>query len=281
MAFDFRTPNRGYLLPSQGNKMRSEDLPRLITSFWMVDEDIAQIFAAMVNFAAKVHGHDMAEINGLVSALAGKASLIHSHSIGSLTGVDFSGASNGQFIKYNGNIFIPASNQAADIANGTTIGRGLLTAVNAATARDLILPDGSLAFAKLAAAALAAAADLREANAGKLLTPDAALAAMDWVQLADAATIAVDHAAGVNRYVTVAGNRVFGAPTNAKPGWPWNVRIKQDATGSRIPTWSAAFDFGDFGIPVLSTPAGAEDLLAFICIGSGKFAFMGMRRRVD
>jgi hypothetical protein len=281
MAYDFRTPNREYLLPSQGNKMRSEDLPRLITSLWLIDADIAQIFGAMVNFAAKDHGHDMVEINGLVSALAGKAASIHSHSIGSLTGVDFTGAATGQFIKYNGNLFIPASIQASDIANGTTIGRGLITAANAAAARDLVVPDGALAFVKLAAAALAAAVDMREANAGKLLTPDAVLAAMDWVQLTDAATIAVDHAAGVNRYVTVAGNRVFGAPTNAKPGWPLNVRLKQDAIGNRVPTWSAAFDFGDFGIPVLSTPANAEDLLAFFCVGAGKFAFMGMRRRID
>ncbi|WP_336801811.1 hypothetical protein [Kaistia sp. MMO-174] len=278
---DIRTDNREYLLPNAANRMKSEDVPRLIASLQMIDADIAAIITGMVGFAPKDHQHAIADIIGLASALSGKADYIHTHSIGSLGGVDFSSAASGQFIKYNGNLWIPASIVAADISNATTIGRAILLAANAAVARDLVVPDGTLAFAKIAAAALAAAADIREANAGKLLTPDVVLAAMSWVPLDDAATIAINHAAGVNRAVTIAGNRLFGAPTNAKPGFPWNVRIKQDTTGSRIPTWSADFDFGDFGTPVLSTPAGAEDLLAFVCIASGKFAFMGMRRRVD
>lgn len=139
---DNRTANRDYLLPNPLNKMRSEDVPRLIAALAAIDADVAALFVALVGKAASVHTHEMSEILGLVSALAGKSPLIHNHSIGSLTGVDFSGAANGQFVKYNGNIFIPASIQAADIANGTTIGRGLLTAANAAAARDLIILDG-------------------------------------------------------------------------------------------------------------------------------------------
>lgn len=278
---DLRTVNRDYLLPNAANLMKSDDLPRLITSLQMIDADIAAIITGMVGLAPKDHQHVIADIIGLASALSGKADYVHTHSIASLGGVDFSSAATGQFVKYNGNLWIPASIVAADISNATTIGRALLLAANAAAARDLVVPDGTLAFVKIAAAALAAAADIREANTGKLLAPDVVLAAMSWVTLADAATIAVDHAAGCNRAVTIAGNRVFGAPTNAKPGFPWNVRIKQDATGSRVPTWAADFDFGDAGVPALSTPAGAEDLLTFTCIASGKYAYLGIRRRID
>ena len=43
--------------------------------------------------------------------------------------------------------------------------------------------------------------------------------------MADAATIAVNHAAGCNKYVTLGGNRVIGAPSAGKPGWPLNIAI--------------------------------------------------------
>jgi len=280
-VIDNRTPNRDYLLPNIGNLMRSQEVPRFIETFMRIDEDMAVVMSSLLGKAPADHEHALAEIIGLADALAGKAAFVHSHNIGNLGGVDYTGAASGQFSKFNGSLWIPANIVAADISNASTIGRAILMAATVAAARDLIVPDGALAFAKVAAVALAAAADIREANAGKLLTPDAVLSAMSWVPLSDASTISIDHAAGVNRSVTIAGNRVFGAPSGAKPGWPWNVLIKQDATGARVPTWSADFDFGDFGTPTLSVAPGAQDLLAFICVGSGKFAFMGMRRRVD
>jgi hypothetical protein len=157
---------------------------------------------------------------------------------------------------------VPTSRQV--IAGGLATGGGALTA------------NVTITVPK------AAAADLRGGtNDTKAITPLTVADAMAWVALADASSIAIDHVAGVNRYVTLAGTRAVASPTNAKPGWPLNVRVKQDSTGGRSLTWDAAFDFGDGGAPVLSTPAGAEDLVSFMCLGTGKFAYLGIRRGVD
>lgn len=127
----------------------------------------------------------------------------------------------------------------------------------------------------------ATTAEFRAATGDKYPDGAVALAAMDWATLTDAATIAVDHAGGVNRKVTLGGNRAFGAPSNGKVGWPLNIWVVQDATGSRIPTWNSAYDFGDYGTPTGSTGANQADLYSFVCLSSGKFAFLGVRLRVD
>lgn len=117
MAIDNRTANLGYLKPHPDNKMKSEDLPRLVTTLDMIDEDMATVIAEILGKAPADHEHEMGAIIGLLDALAGKAALIHNHSIGGLQGVDFSGAATNQFAKFNGSLWIPAFIQAADLAN--------------------------------------------------------------------------------------------------------------------------------------------------------------------
>ncbi|WP_223478752.1 hypothetical protein [Oricola indica] len=143
------------------------------------------------------------------------------------------------------------------------------------------LDDGAVTFAKVAAAAKADAAAVRAGTASKLVTAEATLAALDWVTIIDAATLAIDHKAGINRKVTLGGDRVVGAPTNAIPGAPLNIWIVQDGTGNRQPTWAAAYDFGDATPPILSAGAGQADVVMFMCLAAGKFAYMGIRKRVD
>lgn len=135
--------------------------------------------------------------------------------------------------------------------------------------------------AKIPTSAIATAAEVRAGTAGKVVTADANKSALAWVALADAATIAVSHTGGINRNVTIAGNRTMGSPTGEMPGMPLNIRIKQDATGGRTMAWAAAYDFGDFGVPVLSSGANQEDLLTFLCLAAGKYAFLGIRKRTD
>ena len=204
---DLRTANRDYLLPNAANLMKSEDLPRIITSLQMIDEDIAQILVAMVGFAARDHTHEMADIVGLVAALAGKAASTHTHGIGTLSGVDLSSAANGQFMKFNGSIWIPATLATADLANKiitnaklrdsdalTVIGRAAASigspADISATANDRLLarvgdvlafvqmtigmvPDNLLTFVKLASAAIASQAEAEAGSAtNKLMTAE-------------------------------------------------------------------------------------------------------------
>lgn len=119
----------------------------------------------------------------------------------------------------------------------------------------------------------ATGADLRVATSQtKALTPKSVADAAALVALTDAATIAVDLAAGTNFTVTLAGNRTLGAPTNAKPGMSGTILIKQDATGSRTLAYNTAWKpFGS--TPALSTAASAVDLLTWIVEDTGKVRF--------
>lgn len=58
--------------------------------------------------------------------------------------------------------------------------------------------------------------------------------------LTDAATVAWDWNSGRIGKVTIAGNRIIGLPTNLTTD-TFFLYITQDATGSRVPTWNAAY----------------------------------------
>jgi hypothetical protein len=206
MATDNRTLNRDYRLPNAANKMKSEDLPRLILSLEMLDADMATVIAEILGKADDDHVHEMGEITGLVSALSGKAALVHTHNIGTLGGVDFSGATAGQFVRYNGTIWVPAAITTADLADkiitsaklrdsaalsilgraGTSVGSPgdisattndrLLARVSDALAFVQLtlgmVPDNLLTFAKLVSTAIASQAEAEAgAVANKLMTP--------------------------------------------------------------------------------------------------------------
>jgi hypothetical protein len=76
------------------------------------------------------------------------------------------------------------------------------------------------------------------------------------VALTDGATINTDAALGNIFTVTIAGNRTFAAPTNPIADQKITYKIRQDATGARIITWNAIFNFGvDLsGIPNSTSP---------------------------
>lgn len=63
-----------------------------------------------------------------------------------------------------------------------------------------------------------AAEYLSDASGAKALTPSLVWDAVEYSALTDAATIAVDMAAGVSFSCSIAGNRTLGNPTNAKVG---------------------------------------------------------------
>jgi len=171
--------------------------------------------------------------------------------------------------------------QSADAsAQRTAMGLKALALKDTIDAATLI-SDNIISFVKIAVSALASAADIRAGTGSKLVTPDVLLSAANWVSLTDASTVAVDHATGWNFVVTLSGNRAIGAPSNPKLGWPLNIRVKQDTTGNRVPSWSGNYDFGDYGVPIPSLGASQEDIYCFICITSSKYIFTGTRKRSD
>lgn len=93
------------------------------------------------------------------------------------------------------------------------------------------------------------------------------------ITLNDAATIATDASRGNDFLVTLGGNRVLGQPTNPRNGQRCVWTISQDATGSRLLTYSPAFRFPtDIPSPTLSTAAGTQDKIAAIFTSRGLVA---------
>jgi hypothetical protein len=81
------------------------------------------------------------------------------------------------------------------------------------------------------------------------------------VALTDAATITPDCAKGVAFRVTIAGNRTIATPSNLQDGMSIALRITQDATGSRVPTFGSKWKLPSASGTVFSTAAGKVDLV--------------------
>lgn len=79
--------------------------------------------------------------------------------------------------------------------------------------------------------------------------------------LTDAATITLDASLGNGCRVVLGGNRTLANPTNMIDGQVLNIRVIQDATGSRTLAYGTKFRFPAGVAPVLSTVAGSRDLM--------------------
>jgi hypothetical protein len=131
-------------------------------------------------------------------------------------------------------------------------------------ATSLWRPWGPLGGATVAGLLALAATDVG-------ITPGALASASAFISLTDAATVAWDTSQGFNATITLGGNRTIGAPTNLKDGVTYTLNLVQDATGSRVPTWNAIWDFGAAGTPTLQTTAGKTDkVIAQYNAGRGK-----------
>lgn len=117
---------------------------------------------------------------------------------------------------------------------------------------------------------VATAAQIRAETASKILTTDKVGDAMDEVTLTDAATVAVDGSTGINFVLTLGGNRTLGTMSNAAVGRSGRIRVIQDGTGSRTLAYHADYEFAGGSAPVLSTAIGAQDILYYDIIASGR-----------
>lgn len=76
--------------------------------------------------------------------------------------------------------------------------------------------------------------------------------------------IDIDASLGNVFHITLDGNHDFTAPTNPTDWKVITLVLTQDATGTRVPTWNAAFAFSGGTAPTLTTDANAIDYLQFI-----------------
>lgn len=143
------------------------------------------------------------------------------------------------------------------------------------TAAGLALLDDADAAAQrttlsaLGTGDVASAANIRANTANKLVDTDSAWDSVDDVTVTYAASVAFDLSTFINAIITLTGNITFDAPTNGKTHQSGCVEIVQDASGSRVATWNAAWVFAGGNDPVLSTTANARDLLFYRVLASG------------
>ena len=94
--------------------------------------------------------------------------------------------------------------------------------------------------------------------------------------LADGATVSWNMNLGAVATLTLAGDRTLAAPTNLKIGACMLV-INQDGAGSRLITWNSVFKWSAGAAPVLSTEAGAKDILSLFSDGTFLYGSLALR----
>lgn len=88
------------------------------------------------------------------------------------------------------------------------------------------------------------------------------------VALADGTPVTTDASLSNNFTLTLVGNRTLANPSNLVAGHVYNWIITQDATGGRTLAYGSLFKWPGGTAPVLSTGAGAVDLISAIYDGT-------------
>ncbi|RJT32806.1 hypothetical protein D3227_25745 [Mesorhizobium waimense] len=117
----------------------------------------------------------------------------------------------------------------------------------------------------------ATAAQVRSATTDKVLTSDLIESASALVTLTDGANISLDWDAGINRALTIGGNRTLDNPTNGQPGTWRTIIITQDGTGTRTLVYGNQYKFPGGTEPVLTTAAASVDVLNILCVTTSNF----------
>jgi hypothetical protein len=141
---------------------------------------------------------------------------------------------------------------------------------------DPIYAPISVAFANLAAAAVATTAEYRVGSAAsKLLSITGVNGAMAEVALTDATTIAWDMSTGIDFTVTLTASRTLGNPTNTVVGRRGRIRVVQNATGGWTLTKSSNHKTAGGSNPLIATAANAESYLYYDVVSSTKVLLSG------
>lgn len=106
-------------------------------------------------------------------------------------------------------------------------------------------------------------------SSAKVVTPKSAQDMAAPTALTSGATITPDMNAGANFTLTLAHNATLANPSNLQAGDSGAIEITQDGTGSRTLAYGSQWKFPG-GAPVLSTAAGAVDLLTWWAPTTGR-----------
>jgi hypothetical protein len=182
-----------------------------------------------------------------------------------------------QVLAWNGSAWAPANDAATDASKlpltGGALSGALSMGANAIT--ELAEPSAASDAAtrgyvdtRLAGRTLSSAAP----SSGQVLTwggsawapadPTGGGASDALVNLVDAASIAVNGAAGRTFGATLGGNRAFANPTALASGGNYTFIVRQDAVGGRLTSWGSAYKFpGTSAQVVTMIPANTGTLI--------------------
>jgi hypothetical protein len=162
---------------------------------------------------------------------------------------------------------VPASYLDSNFANAAEV------TINFSAA-GLITGGGTLAANRTFTVTAATAANVQAGSSATVATTPSALSGSATPQtLTDAATVNWTMTSGYNAKVTLGGNRTIAAPTGSILGLTYALEVIQDATGSRVPSLNACFDFGSVGSPTFSTGANKRDIIFMYCYDATTPAF--------
>jgi hypothetical protein len=127
------------------------------------------------------------------------------------------------------------------------------------------IANNIVTFAKMAAAAIATAADYRANTASKILTTDQVWAAAVPVALTDAGTVTISLATGIDfLWAMTTGAHTIANPTNGKAGQKGLIFLVQPGGGGGVTmTWGTNFKFPGGVKPTLSSAANAVDIISY------------------
>jgi hypothetical protein len=108
MTTDSRTTNRNYPESNALNTL-SADMARAITAIRAIDTDIASLLTSVAGRALLSHTHTIGSIDGLTAALNAKRDASWVPALGDLGNVNVSGAANGQFLRLISGVWSPST----------------------------------------------------------------------------------------------------------------------------------------------------------------------------
>jgi len=234
-------------------------------------------------YAALVHAHELVDVTGLVTALAGKASTSHSHVEGDVTGLtsdlagkaatshahaesDVTGLStdlNALSTSIAGKASSSHTHIEGDVTGLTSDLAGKAASVHNHAGTDI--NSGTVAIARLPTGTSGSTVALGNHGHHRVV-----------VSLVDGATISLDASAGDYFRLTLGGDHTLSNPTGMYDGQPILIEVTQGSGGNHLLTLGSAFIFSaDLASFTLSTAAGKVDLIGCVYNSSlGKWLVM-------
>jgi hypothetical protein len=124
------TSGRGYDLPYASNLL-SDDVLRLIEALTAVDGDIVAVITSIAGKANVVHSHSIGDVIGLASALGALMPLSKTFTLAGLTDVNTTGAATGFVLKLVSGTWHAVALQQSDVAGLTTAIASINSAITA------------------------------------------------------------------------------------------------------------------------------------------------------